>query len=206
MNEGGQMLGKFLIVILGISTLAAAQQAPSGAGAATPTAATAAPVGGPGAPTVAAVLDRQLSRIERELLPMVKEMPGDKFNFAPTNGEFKGVRTFAEQIKHLIGGSFRIAAAILGEKPPLGAEALLGANTKDQSVKLLSDAFAYTHKAFASITEKNLVEPIPSPFASSGTTTRLDLAIALMADQRDHYGQMVVYFRMNGMVPPASRR
>jgi len=183
------MLSKFLVVVLALSTLAAAQQVPAA-----------------GAPTVAAVLDRQLSRIDREFLPMAKEMPEAKFNFAPSNGEFKGVRTFAEQIKHVTGGSFRIAAAILGEKSPVAPDAITGAKTKDQLVKLLGDAFAYTHKAFASITEKNLVEPIPSPFGSGGTTTRLDLAIALMADQRDHYGQMVVYFRMNGMVPPASRR
>ena len=183
------MLSKILVVVLAVSTLAAAQQGPAA-----------------GAPTVSAVLDRQLARIERELLPMAKEMPEDKFNFAPTNGEFKGVRTFADQTKHITGGAFRISAAILGEKPPVAPDAVAAAKTKDQIVKLLGDSFAYAHKAFASVTEKNLVEPIPSPFASGGTTTRLDLAIALMADQRDHYGQMVVYFRMNGMVPPASRR
>ena len=185
------MLSKFLVVVLALSTLAAAQQ--------TPAASTA-------APTVSAVLDRQFARIDREFVPMAKEMPEAKFNFAPTNGEFKGVRTFAEQIKHVAGVSYRVSAAILGEKSPVAPDAIAGAKSKDQIVKLVVDAFAYTHKAFASITEKNLVEPIPSPFGSGGTTTRLDLAIALMADQRDHYGQMVVYFRMNGMVPPASRR
>jgi uncharacterized damage-inducible protein DinB len=194
MIEGGQMLNKSLVVVVTLallSAVAAAQQSPSESS---------------GTSAASAVLERQLSRVEKELLPMANEMPADKFNFAPTNGEFKGVRSFAEQIKHMTGGNYRISAAIMGEKPPAAAAAVADAKTKDQIVKALAESFAYAHKAFGTVTEKNLLEPIPSPFGSGGTTTRLDLAIALMADQRDHYGQMVVYFRMNGMVPPASRR
>ena len=156
--------------------------------------------------TAGEVLERQFRGMEREFVPAAEAMPADKYDFAPTDGEFKGVRTFADQAKHIAGGAFRVSAAILGEKSPVAPDAVASAKSKDQIVKLLTDAFAYTHKAFGSVTEKNLLEPIPSPFGSGGSTTRLDLAIAMMADQRDHYGQMVVYFRMNGMVPPASRR
>jgi len=158
-----------------------------------------------GAASPSMVLEQQLSRVEKELVPMVGEMPDSKFNFAPTNGEFKGVRTFAEQAKHIAVVNYVIGGAILGEKPPVTGADAANAKTKQQIVKLLNDSFAYVHKAFGSVTAQNLTELIPSPFGS-GQATRLGLAIALIGDQRDHYGQIVVYFRMNGMVPPASRR
>jgi hypothetical protein len=153
------------------------------------------------APSVSTVLDQQLSRVEKDLIPMANEMPEAKFNFAPTNGQFTGVRTFGEQIKHIAVTNYRISAVILGEKPPATGEA--DAKSKEQIMKLLTDSFAYVHKAFGAVTSANLTAPVPGPMG--GQTTRLGLAIVLLADQRDHYGQMVVYFRMNGMVPPASR-
>lgn len=161
-----------------------------------------------GGPVVSAILDQQISRVEKSLVPMASEMPEKNFDFAPTNGEFKGVRTFSQQVKHIAGTNYRIGAAILGEKPPVSMNGEAGpANlkTKADVVKFLNESYVYIHKAFGSITDKNLTEPIPSPFGS-GKATRLGLATALIGDQWDHYGQMVVYFRMNGFVPPASRR
>jgi uncharacterized damage-inducible protein DinB len=182
------MRNKFLVLALMLlPALAAAQQmAPATTGA----------------PTVSTVLDQQLSRIEKDFLPMANEMPAAKFDFAPTNGEFKGVRTFAQQVTHVTTVNYRIAAAMLGEKPPAAFDGVANAKTKDEIVKLLGESFAYLHKAFGAVTDKNLTEPVAF---GSGKSTRLGMAILLMADQRDHYGQMVVYFRMNGMIPPASR-
>src|SRR4051812_8162941 len=68
------------------------------------------------APTASSVLNGHLNSVERQFVSAADAMPEDKFNFAPTNGEFKGVRTFGQQIKHVAAENYRIAAAILGEK------------------------------------------------------------------------------------------
>lgn len=70
------------------------------------------------APTTSQVLDRQLSNLEREFVPAAEAMPEEKFNFAPTNGEFKGVKTFAEQVRHIASANYMFAAGIAGERPP----------------------------------------------------------------------------------------
>src|SRR4051794_30433245 len=68
-------------------------------------------------PTVARVYDNQLRAVEAEIVGLVEAMPADKINFAPTNGQFKGVRTFAEQAKHVSAVLYLVAAATLEEKP-----------------------------------------------------------------------------------------
>ena len=161
-------------------------------------------------PTFAAVYDHLLSGVEKEVVSAAEAMPDDKFNFAPatTQGEFKGVRTFAEQVKHIAGGNYMFAAAILGEKPPAEAGGENGPsnlNSKADIVKHLNDSFAYLHKALNSIDEKNVLEKVQSPFGAN-KVTRLSLATIAISHPFDHYGQMVVYLRMNGIVPPASRK
>ena len=158
-------------------------------------------------PTVTKVLDSRISGVEGEFVPAAEAMPEDKYSFAPSNGEFKGVRTFAQQVKHVAAVNYMIGAAILVEKPPveLGGENGPDAMTsKADIVKLLKDSFAYLHKAAGSIGEKNMIEPVKSPFGG-GNTTRLGLATMVVGHCFDHYGQMVEYLRMNGIIPPASR-
>jgi uncharacterized damage-inducible protein DinB len=157
--------------------------------------------------TVAQVLDHTVSNVEHEFVSAAEAMPEDKFGFAPTNGEFKGVRTYGEQIKHVAAVNYMFGAAILGEKVPVdvGDESGPASLTaKGQILSYLNGSFAYVHKAVQTINEKNLVEPIKSPFGE-GTVTRLSLATSVAAHCFDHYGQMVEYLRMNGIVPPASR-
>ena len=157
--------------------------------------------------TVMQVLDHTVSNLEHEFVPAAEAMPEDKFGFAPTSGEFKGVRTFGEQIKHVAAVNYELGAAILEEKPPvdLGDESgPASIKTKADILKYLNDSFAYVHKAIQTINEKNLVEPIKSPFGE-GKVTRLSLATMVGAHGFDHYGQMVEYLRMNGIIPPASR-
>jgi hypothetical protein len=159
-------------------------------------------------PTITQVLDRSVSNAESEFVPAADAMPEDKFTFAPTNGEFKGVRTFAQQVRHVAASNYMIAGAILGEKPPveLGGENGPDSMTaKADIVKFAKDSFAYAHKAVATINEKNLVAPIKNPFGE-GTATRLGMATAIAWHSFDHYGQIVEYLRMNGIIPPASRR
>jgi len=157
--------------------------------------------------TVTQVLDRTVSNMEHEFVPAADAMPEDKFGFAPTNGEFKGVRTFGQQIKHVAAVNYELGAAILEEKPPvdIGDESgPASITTKADILKYLNDSFAYVHKAVQTVNEKNLVETVKSPFGE-GKVTRLALATSVAWHGFDHYGQMVEYLRMNGIVPPASR-
>jgi uncharacterized damage-inducible protein DinB len=159
--------------------------------------------------TVASVMDGTVKTIESELVPAVEAMPEEKFGFAPTNGEFKGVRTFAQQAKHIAAVNYIVAASILGEKPPIdtgGENGPESVKTKAEIVKFLKDSFAYAHKAVATINDSNTIEPpIKNPFGE-GPATRLGMAAVFSWHGFDHYGQIVEYLRMNGIVPPASRR
>jgi len=157
--------------------------------------------------TVTMVLDRTVSNLEYEFVPAAEAMPEDKFGFAPSGGEFKGVRTFGQQIKHVAAVNFELGAAILEEKPPvdIGDESgPASVTTKADILKYLKESFEYVHKAIATINEKNVVETVKSPFGE-GSVSRLGLAASVASHGFDHYGQMVVYLRMNGIVPPASR-
>lgn len=158
-------------------------------------------------PTFAMVLDRSLSNVEHEVVPAAEAMPDDKFNFAPTQGEFKTVRTFAQQVKHIAAVNYMIAGAILSEKPPVNLGGENGPDnitSKADVVNFLKDSFTYLHKAMNSIDENNILGQVPSPFGPN-KVSRLGLAIGAISHPFDHYGQMVEYLRMNGIIPPASR-
>jgi hypothetical protein len=153
------------------------------------------------------VIDRQLSNVEKEFVPAVEAMPAEKLDFAPTTGEFKGVRTYGQQAKHVATVNYMIGASLLGEKPPVDVKSENGSDdikTKDQIVKYVKDSFVYAHKGIATINEKNTVEMIDGPFGNK--TSRLGAANLLTWHGMDHYGQMVIYLRMNGIIPPASRQ
>ena len=160
------------------------------------------------APTAGQVLDRQLANLEREFVPAAEAMPEAAFNFAPTAGEFKGVKTFAQQVRHVASANYFFGAGIAGEKAPAdiggenGPEAL---KTKAEIIKYLKESFTYVHMAFAGIHDANATASIPTPWGQ-GTTTRLGLANLTIAHGFDHYGQMAVYLRMNRIIPPASRK
>jgi DinB superfamily len=157
--------------------------------------------------TVTQVLDHAVTSTEHEFVPAAEAMPEDKFGFAPSNGEFKGVRTFAQQIKHVAAVNYELGAAILEEKPPvdIGDESgPASLTTKADILKYLKDSFTYVHKAVQTINETNLIGTVKSPFGEA-RVTRLGLAMSVSAHAFDHYGQMAVYLRMNGIIPPASR-
>lgn len=135
-------------------------------------------------------------------------MPADKFNFVPTNGAFKTSRTFAQQATHLATVVYEVSASVLNEKCPVekgtdenGAPAL---KSKEDIVKYMQDAFAYAHKAVKSISADNLMELAPSAFGNN-KAPRLSMATVAVWHSYDHYGQMVIYARLNNVVPPASR-
>lgn len=157
--------------------------------------------------TVSQIEDRLVGMVEGEFVPAADAMPEDKYSFAPTNGEFKGVRTFAQQVKHVAAVNYLIGAAILEEKPPVelgGENGPDSITSKADIMKFTKDSFAYLHKALSSINEKNQTDLIKSPFGQ-GKVTRLGIATLALWHPFDHYGQMVEYLRMNGIIPPASR-
>ena len=157
--------------------------------------------------TVTEVLSNTVKNLEHDLVPAAEAMPEDKFGFTPSNGEFKGVRTFAEQIKHIAAVNYELGAAILSEKPPvdIGDESgPASVTSKADILKYLNDSFLYVHKAIDTINEKNLTGTVKGPFGEY-KVTRLGLATTVAWHGFDHYGQVVEYLRMNGIVPPASR-
>src|SRR5689334_18247856 len=101
--------------------------------------------------TVASVYDNQLRTAEREIVPLVEAMPADNFEFAPKQGEFQGVRTFALQAKHLAAVLYEVSAAALEEKPPVDPgkdeNGPAEIKSKEQIVQFMKDAFAYARKA-----------------------------------------------------------
>ena len=157
--------------------------------------------------TVSQIMDRAVGQVEGEFLPAADAMPEDKYSFAPTNGEFKGVRTFAQQVKHVSAVNYMIGATILEQKPPVelgGENGPDSISSKADIMKFAKDSFAYLHKALASINEKNQTDQVKNPFGA-GTVTRLGIATVALTHPFNHYGQMVEYLRMNGIIPPASR-
>jgi len=160
----------------------------------------------PPAKTPGDALNVSLGIAEHDFVPAAEAMPEDKYEFAPTNGDFKGVRTFAQEVKHVATANYMFGSIILGEKPPLelggenGPETM---KTKAEIMKYLTDSFTYLHKALASLNDKNELEQLDSPFGMK--TSRLTFASFSVAHPFDHYGQMVEYLRMNGIIPPASR-
>ena len=159
--------------------------------------------------TVAKLYDSQLTSVEHEIVPLVKEMPEAAFGFAPKEGAFKNARTFAQQTKHVATVLYMVSAASLGEKVPIdlgkGEDGPDSVKTKDQVVKYLNDSFAYAHKAMNALTDKNQVEMIKPPFQGAPDMARGAIANIAITHTFNHYGQMVVYARMNNLVPPASR-
>ena len=147
--------------------------------------------------------------VEKEIISAVDAMPADKFGFAPTDGEFKGVRTFGQMVKHLSATNHILAAAALGEEPPADAGDELGpenVRTKSEILTYLKSSFVHLDKAVEAIGQANIpanASPI-SPL-KRGEVTRLALITETLLHAYDHYGQLVEYLRMNGVVPPASR-
>jgi uncharacterized damage-inducible protein DinB len=144
------------------------------------------------------------TQIEHDFIALADAMPQDKWAFRPTQGQFKGVRSFGEQVKHVACANEAWAKQIGGEKPPERCD--LGgpnpAKTKVEIMAYLRDSFAMVDKAIANTSPENLLRPNPGPYWGPN---RLSAMTATVWHVSDHYGQLVEYLRMNGIVPPASR-
>jgi DinB family protein len=160
-------------------------------------------------PTVASVLDTYYGIVERQVVSAAEAMPEDKYGFAPTSGEFKGVRTFAEEVKHIGFTNHLFFGPLMGENIEAksveqNANGPADLKTKAEIVQYLKDSFALGHRAIATITSENEIAPLAKPVFPF-LSTRLGIAQIGTFHPMDHYGQMVEYLRMNGIIPPASR-
>jgi len=150
----------------------------------------------------AQVYGKVLSIMEQQFVSAAEAMPEDKFNFAPpaSLGEFKGVRTFAQQIKHVAESNYYFfgGSDYTDAQAKEMTDSIEKLTTKADIVKALKDSFAKAHAYVDTITPENA-------FVQTAHGTRAGIAAFGIAHVMDHYGQMVVYLRMNRIVPPASR-
>lgn len=154
--------------------------------------------------------DELLNLFEQEFMGVAKAMPADKYsfapaatNFAPAQGaKYDGVRTFAQQVAHVSQANYYFGSKIRGDKMPVEAQGISKLTTKDELVKAAADSFAYARDSIATITPENAYVAIDG---ADGIHTRAALASFISAHGFDHYGQMVEYLRMNGIVPPGSK-
>ena len=163
---------------------------------------------GPVSPAKA--VDELLNLFEHEAMGVAETMPADKYNFAPTQTifapgqavKFDTVRTFVQQVTHLTEANYYFYSSVSGMKPDVDTKALGNITTKDEAVAALGASFRFAHKAIATITPENAfltIKPV------DGMNTRVSIATFGVAHGYDHYGQMVEYLRMNGLVPPGSK-
>ena len=158
-------------------------------------------------PTIASAMDREISTVEKEVVEAAEAMPEDKFNFSPEainlkGSDYKGVRTFALQVKHIGASNYILWSQLTGDKFPqdyMGGDGPASLKTKAEIIKFLKDSFALGHKAAATLTTENMLQ---NP--GNSKSTRLHLVAFAVAHGFNHYGQMVEYLRMNGLVPPAT--
>jgi hypothetical protein len=147
----------------------------------------------------------EVDLVEADVLALAQAMPADKYNFAPKEGNFEGVRTFGEQIEHLATMIYMTAALSMKETSPYGpGENNNGPDqvrTKEEIIEYFKSSLVYARKAMAALTVANHLDPVPTYF---GPMTRAAVASGVTYHSFNHYGQMVVYARMNGIVPPTS--
>ena len=157
-----------------------------------------------GAP-LGSIVDLWVTKTEEVVVPAADALPERSYDFRPTAGQFTGVRSFGQQVSHLAAANYQLAARLLGEQPPAGTvneTAPASVKTKAQVMVYLRGSFQLLHRAAAQITLENAEDPI---VMGQETETAVGLVIDAIAHAQNHYGQMVEYLRMNGIIPLASR-
>ncbi len=143
-----------------------------------------------------------LKRLSEEVIGAAEAMPADKYDFAPTAGKFDGVRTFGSQVQHIAEANFFFFSSFGLSGAPDDAK-LKAPKSKDELVQALKDSFAFAQKGIDTMTPQNAFLTVGS---GKMQMTRAGWATLTLAHSMDHYGQMVEYLRMNGIVPPASQK
>jgi uncharacterized damage-inducible protein DinB len=151
--------------------------------------------------TPAATYGKLLDGMSKEFVDAAEAMPEDKFNFAPPEsaGDFKGVRSFGEQVKHVAEANWYFFGGSMTEADSKAKhDAIEKLSSKAEIIQALKDSLVQAHTFIDGTTAQNA-------FVMTANGTRGGMAAFGIAHMMDHYGQLVVYLRMNGIVPPASR-
>jgi len=143
---------------------------------------------------------------ERNFLDVAEAMPENKYSFVPTNGKFEDARSFGEQVKHVACAQFAFFNEFEGKKPPDDCEkgGHEPARTKSELIKYLKDSFDYSNHVLATLTATNALDRVEGRYA--GPNTKLGISVVAVWHITDHYGQLVEYLRMNGIVPPMTQK
>jgi uncharacterized damage-inducible protein DinB len=149
-----------------------------------------------------AVYGQLLKTMSGEVISAAEAMPADKYDFAPTAGKFDGVRTFGAEVQHIAEANYFFFSGFGLSGAPDDAH-LKALKSKDELVQALKDSFAFAQKGIDTITPQNAFMTVGS---GKMQMTRAGWATLTLAHSMDHYGQMVEYLRMNGIVPPASEK
>jgi uncharacterized damage-inducible protein DinB len=130
------------------------------------------------------------------------QMPEADYAFKPVDS----VRTFGQILAHVAGANYVFCAAAKGEKPPHAEDEFeKSATTKAAIVKALDESLAYCDAAFAALTDATAGDPVEMPFGMP-KGQRASPLLMNTGHMNEHYGNLVTYFRIKGMVPPSSRR
>ena len=145
------------------------------------------------------MLDRW-NDIGNKLVAMAQDFPEDKYDFKPTPAQ----RSFAEQLLHAAGSCYYFTNPAMGQKPPAAED------PKREQYKSKADIVAFVKKSFAdgptaiqSKGDKGLMTEVV--YFPDQKARVLDIAYGLIEHSGEHYGQLVVYYRLAGLVPPESR-
>jgi uncharacterized damage-inducible protein DinB len=143
---------------------------------------------------------------EGNFLGVAEAMPENKYSFVPTTGKFDDVRSFGEQVKHVACAQFAFFNEFEGKRPPEDCEkgGHEPARTKSELIKYLKDSFDYSNHVLATLTAKNALDRVEGRYA--GPNTKLGISVVAVWHITDHYGQLVEYLRMNGIVPPMTQK
>jgi uncharacterized damage-inducible protein DinB len=156
--------------------------------------------------SIAESVSGTLQFAEGNFIGLAEAMPEDRYSFIPTSGKFDGVRSFGEQVKHVACAQFAFFNEFEGKQPPEDGEkgGHDPAKTKAELIKYLKDSFDYSNRVLATLTGKNALDRIEGRYA--GPNTKLGLSVVAVRHITDHYGQLVEYLRLNGIVPPSTQK
>jgi uncharacterized damage-inducible protein DinB len=139
--------------------------------------------------------------IGRKLIAMAEDFPEDKYDFKPTPAQ----RSFAEQLLHASGANYFFTNLCLGQKPPAEED------PKRDQYKTKADVVAFVKKSFADGAaaikakgDKGMIDLVVDPDSNQQVRVS-DMAYAFIEHSGEHYGQLAVYYRVAGLVPPESR-
>ena len=150
------------------------------------------------APSLAKEIAASFQRASTEILDVAEAMPAEKYGYKPT----PEISSFGEQLVHVAGITQRFVDAAKGTKTEAPHHA---ATTKPEIMELLKKTFQNAQDAINPLTDAQLMEPVKFPFGDR-TVTRATFWQGPLYQIRNHYGQLVVYLRMNGIVPPTTAR